>query len=48
VTHDSTAIKMLCDRAIWLSNGALRGYGEAGKIVDAYLSEAAFMKDVQI
>lgn len=46
VTHDSTAIKMLCDRGIWLSNGMLRVNGVAGNVVDAYLAEVAFMEDV--
>lgn len=36
VSHDTTAIKMLCDRAIWLDRGKVRELGRAPAVVDAY------------
>lgn len=38
VTHDATAVKTLCDRALWLDNGALAAIGEASSVVDQYLA----------
>ncbi len=38
VTHDSSAIKKLCDHAIWFSDGAIhRRGGDVNHIVDDYL-----------
>lgn len=39
VSHDATAIKTLCDRAIWLENGQMKKIGSAGMVVDAYLAD---------
>jgi lipopolysaccharide transport system ATP-binding protein len=36
VSHDTTAIKMLCDRALWLHEGRVRMTGPASHVVDAY------------
>lgn len=36
VSHDTTAIKMLSDRAIWIHDGKLRKLGDASTVVDAY------------
>jgi lipopolysaccharide transport system ATP-binding protein len=36
VSHDTTAIKMLCDRALWLHEGKVRLIGAASEVVDAY------------
>jgi lipopolysaccharide transport system ATP-binding protein len=36
VSHDTTAIKMLSDRAIWIHDGSLRKIGDASSVVDAY------------
>jgi lipopolysaccharide transport system ATP-binding protein len=36
VSHDTTAIKMLSDRAIWIHDGKLREIGDASRVVDAY------------
>lgn len=36
VSHDTTAIKMLSDRAIWIHDGKLRTVGDASTVVDAY------------
>jgi lipopolysaccharide transport system ATP-binding protein len=39
VSHDSTAIKTLCDSAIWLKNGRMKKIGNADVVVDAYLAD---------
>lgn len=39
VSHDPTAIKTLCDRAIWLKNGLMGKIGNAGEVVDSYLAD---------
>jgi ABC-type polysaccharide/polyol phosphate transport system ATPase subunit len=36
VSHDSTAIRELCDQALWLEDGVLRAQGAAETVVDAY------------
>lgn len=36
VSHDTTAIKMLSDRAIWIHDGKLQKVGSASSVVDAY------------
>lgn len=36
VSHDTTALKMLCERALWLHEGKVRMIGSASEIVDAY------------
>jgi lipopolysaccharide transport system ATP-binding protein len=38
VSHDATAVRSLCSRAIWLVDGGIRVEGESPKIVDAYLT----------
>lgn len=38
VTHDATAVKTLCDRAVWIDKGCVQGIGEASAIVDQYLA----------
>ena len=37
VSHAIGTIRMLCDRAIWLSKGGLRAVGTANEVSDAYL-----------
>lgn len=37
VSHDSAAVVGLCDRAIWLDNGVMRGSGTAKDVVNQYL-----------
>jgi len=39
VSHDASAVKRLCSRALWLKGGALMGMGESNTIVDSYLSD---------
>jgi lipopolysaccharide transport system ATP-binding protein len=36
VSHDTTAIKMLSDSAIWIHDGKLRKIGDSSSVVDAY------------
>lgn len=48
VTHDSTAIKTLCDRAIWLKNGEVAAIGGADEVVDEYLAYANGMVKVEV
>jgi ABC-2 type transport system ATP-binding protein len=39
VTHDLGSVKNMCDRAIWLRNGAITGEGDPGDLVDAYTEQ---------
>ena len=36
VTHDLESVRTMCDRAVWLDHGNLRGTGNPGEIVDGY------------
>jgi ABC-2 type transport system ATP-binding protein len=36
VTHDLGSVRTMCDRAVWLDHGKLRGTGSPGEIVDGY------------
>jgi len=36
VSHNSTAIKQLCDRVVWLDRGSIKMLGNANDIVDQY------------
>lgn len=38
VSHDMASVKALCNRAIWLNNGALMHDGDAAEVGDAYLA----------
>lgn len=38
VSHDTTSVVNLCDRAIWLKNGRLQKIGNARDVSEAYLS----------
>lgn len=38
VSHDTTTVVNLCDRAIWLKNGQLQKIGNARDVSEAYLS----------
>jgi len=40
VTHDLGAVRTFCDRALWLHEGSVRGYGQPDRLVRDY---AAFM-----
>lgn len=38
VTHDATAVRQLCDRAIWVDGGIVVAMGDKSEIIDSYLS----------
>jgi len=38
VTHDATAVRQLCDRAIWVDGGIVVAMGDKSEVVDNYLS----------
>jgi len=44
VSHDCTAIKMLCDKALWIKDGILHKIGDASGVVDSYLAELSSME----
>lgn len=39
VSHDLSAVKSFCDKAIWLDGGRVRSYGDARSVCEAYLAE---------
>ncbi len=39
VSHESSDVKALCERCVWLEGGAVRMLGEADAVIAAYLSE---------
>ncbi|WP_322821090.1 ABC transporter ATP-binding protein [Chloroflexus sp.] len=39
VSHALDVVRSLCDVAVWLDHGEMKAYGEAGKVVDAYLAD---------
>jgi len=39
VSHDSTAVTALCDRAIWLEEGSVRLDADPKKVMEAYLAD---------
>lgn len=38
VSHDTSSVVNLCDRAIWLDKGAIQAYGPAKAVSEAYLA----------
>ncbi|MCX2784429.1 ABC transporter ATP-binding protein [Microbulbifer thermotolerans] len=36
VSHSSTTIKRLCNKALWINNGVVAKYGESSEVVEAY------------
>jgi lipopolysaccharide transport system ATP-binding protein len=38
VTHDATAVKTLCNRAIWVDKGAIVCFDESSRVVDQYMA----------
>lgn len=40
VSHALGSVRMLCDRAVWLDHGHMRGLGDPSELVDNYLDEA--------
>jgi ABC-type polysaccharide/polyol phosphate transport system ATPase subunit len=45
VSHDMTAVKNLCDAAIWLEHGELKGIGEPEEVVGKYLARMTMRRD---
>jgi ABC-type polysaccharide/polyol phosphate transport system ATPase subunit len=45
VSHDMTAIKNLCETAVWLEHGKVREFGNPDEIVSHYLAEITKRKD---
>lgn len=41
VSHNFSAVREFCDRAVWLDGGGVRMDGPAGEVVDALLRDAA-------
>jgi lipopolysaccharide transport system ATP-binding protein len=48
VSHDTTAMKMLCDRVVWLHEGKVRMLGPASDVVDAYRQWADGIDDAVV
>ena len=40
VSHNGSAVKALCERAIWLKNGQIAGDGPAGTVLSNYLTSS--------
>ena len=38
VSHDSSAVTSLCERAVWLHRGQVQAYGEAKAVCESYLA----------
>jgi len=45
VSHDVTAVKNLCDAAVWLEHGELKGIGEPDAVVGKYLAAMTMRRD---
>jgi lipopolysaccharide transport system ATP-binding protein len=39
VSHDSSSVMNLCDRAIWLQSGSMKEYGAAKEVCEQYLDD---------
>lgn len=48
VSHSISQIRELCDKAIWIDNGYLKGIGEVNKICDQYLKDAENASNKQL
>lgn len=47
VTHDMSAIKSHCDRAIWIDNGSIKMLGNSSEVVDQYISKLFKQKTIR-
>jgi hypothetical protein len=45
VSHDMTAVKNLCDAAVWLEHGEVKGIGEPEEVVGKYLATMTMRRD---
>src|SRR5208283_1711418 len=41
VSHETTDVKALCERCVWLQNGVIQEIGEADEVVGKYLAATA-------
>ncbi len=48
VTHDLTSIQILCQRAIRLGNGQVKGIGAVNDEINAYLAESKFFANSEL
>jgi ABC-type polysaccharide/polyol phosphate transport system ATPase subunit len=39
VSHGLEAIRNICDEVVWIHEGEIKGYGNAGEVVDLYLNQ---------
>jgi lipopolysaccharide transport system ATP-binding protein len=39
VSHDLASLRNICQKVLWLKNGSAVNFGDAGKVVDAYLRD---------
>ena len=39
ISHDMWNVRRLCSEILWMENGAVRAYGEAGSIAEKYMNE---------
>lgn len=39
VSHGLETVRTLCDKAVWLDKGQVRGFGPSGEVIDAYLAD---------
>ena len=39
VSHSSSSVRFLCDKAVWLSNGVVRKYGATDEVLNEYEKE---------
>ncbi len=39
ISHDMWNVRRLCSEILWMDNGAVRAYGEAGTIAEQYMNE---------
>ncbi|WP_116473692.1 ABC transporter ATP-binding protein [Zobellella maritima] len=37
VSHDTAAVQSLCEKALWLANGQVKGFGSSKEVSEAYL-----------
>jgi lipopolysaccharide transport system ATP-binding protein len=45
VSHASTSVRKLCERALWLDHGEVMMEGPAGEVIDAYVGQGAAVKE---
>ena len=39
ISHDMWNVRRLCNRILWMENGQVRAYGDAGEIAEQYMNE---------